>query len=299
MGGRSALFGLALAVIWGACEKPEPRPERLEVASAHRACEEGDLCGVVETSCLSKGCECGVAVEESHLIDYQRKLAECRGDQELEVCEQACETPFAKCFNGACVMTNEPQEVYAHGRSMRGVCERTLGTYVGCPQCSPSARCPSCVPCDCPSSHRWTKKGCRAVVKTEARDILVEATPTQLTRSDWVKIRVKNNAKRKIWLKTVCGTPLHRARKKEDAWERGYEPFHELKCRVGAVQLNPGERRGFVVRHFGKFRSPEGDGVSPGTYRFELTYTDYGRRFVYRDVVYSSEFDVLARISRR
>jgi hypothetical protein len=155
------------------------------------------------------------------------------------------------------------------------------------------------MPCECPSSHRWTKKGCRPVVKTEARDIRVETRPSMVTMSDKVKTRVHNNSKRTIWLRTVCRTPFHRARKKEDAWEKRYEPFHDVKCRVGAVEITPGSSRPFVVDNIGEFREPSGEEATPGTYRFEVTYTDGSKSFRHNAIVYSAEFDLVAKLSRR
>ena len=80
MGRRGLLCLMAMVgVSLGGCEEAEPRPAQIEVASAHRSCEADDACGVVETSCQSRGCECGVAVNQAHLLDYQKQLAECRG----------------------------------------------------------------------------------------------------------------------------------------------------------------------------------------------------------------------------
>jgi hypothetical protein len=294
MGKRGLLCWITIVGVWlGGCEEPEPRLERIEVSSAHRACEEGDACGVVETSCTSQGCKCGIAVNEVHLLDYQKQLAECRGQGELAICDFECKTPFGKCFKGACVLTNEPPELFRGGRSVQALCESSRGTYVGCPECPPSERCKSCMPCECPSSHRWTKKGCRAVVQTEARDIQVETRPSALTLSDKVKTRVHNNSKRTIWLKTVCGTPFYRARKKED------ESFHEVKCRMGSVEIAPGASRPFVIANWARFREPSGTTVTPGTYRFELTYTDGNESFRYSSVVYSAQFDLVAKVSSR
>ncbi len=300
MGARSLLCWFAIVgVSLAGCEEAEPRPERIEVASAHRSCEEGEACGVVETSCRSRGCECGVAVNEAQLLDYQKQLAECRGQNELAICDFHCETPFAKCFKGACVLTNEPPELFRGGRSVQAACESSRGTYVGCPQCPPNVRCKSCVPCECPSSHRWTKKGCLAVVQTEARDIEVELRPSVVTTADKVKTRVHNNSKRTIWLKTVCGTPFYRARKKEDAWEKGYEPFHEVECRMGSVEISPGASRPFVIGNLTKLREPSGETATPGTYRFEVTYTDGNKSFRHSASVYSAEFDLVSKRSRK
>lgn len=294
---RSVLLLAAMCAV--GCEEEPPVTERIEVSAAHRACEDGDSCGVVETSCTSQGCECGVAVNTSHLLDYQKKLAECRGQAEVAVCDFQCETPFAKCFKGACVLTSEPQELFRRGRSVQALCERTRGTYVGCPQCPPNERCKSCAPCECPTTDRWTRNGCRSVVRTEARDIRIETRPPRLTLADKVKTRVHNDSRNRIWLKTVCGTPFHRARKKEDAWEVGYEPFHAVKCRLGAVALDPGESRPFVVANLDRFAAPSGESIDPGTYRFEVTYTDQNKSFEHSGAVYSAEFDLVAEVSSR
>lgn len=300
MGGRQLRGVLILAATLAAgCEDKAPSIERIEVAAAHRACEDGDACGVVETSCRSQGCECGVAVNASYLLEYQKKLAECRGQTDVAVCEFRCDTPFGKCFKGACVLTSEPQELFRRGRSVQALCERTRGTYLGCPQCPPKERCPSCVPCECPTTDRWTRNGCRGVVKTEARDIRIEARPARVTLNDKVKTRVHNDSKKRIWLKTVCGTPFYRARKKEDAWEVTYEPFHEKKCRLGDVELDPGESRPFVIANFDGFATPSGEAVGPGTYRFEVTYTDGNPDFTHHGVVYSVELDLIAEVSSR
>jgi len=300
MGARSLLCWIAMVgVSLAGCEEAEPRPERVEIASAHRSCEEGDTCGVVETSCQSQGCECGVAVNEAHLLDYQRQLAECRGQNELATCDFQCETSFAKCFKGACVLTDEPPEIFRGGRNVQALCESSRGTYAGCPECAPNERCKSCMPCECPSSHRWTKKGCRRVVKTEARDIQIETRPSVVGSSDKIKTRVRNNSKRAIWLKSVCGTPFYRTRKKEDAWEKAYEPFHAVKCRMGSVEISPGSSRPFVVGNFNDFTEPSGEPATPGTYRFEVTYTDGTKSFRHNALVYSAEFDLAAKVSRR
>jgi hypothetical protein len=289
----------AAVVVSAACEKAEPPLEAIEVASAHRACEEGELCGVVETSCTSEGCGCGVAINEAHLLDYQKAVAECRGPRELASCESECETPFAKCFKGACVLTDEPPEIFRRGRSVEKVCERTRGSYVGCPECPPNARCKSCVPCECPSTHRWTKKGCSAVVRTEARDIRVETRPSRATTGDRIKARVHNEARRTIWLESQCGTPFHRARKKQDAWEKGYEPFRGKECKSGAVEIKPGDSRPFVISNLSEFQDPSGEAVSPGTYRFELSYTDGTKSFKHHGTVYSASFDLVTEVSAR
>ncbi len=281
------------------CKEPEPAKERVEVAPAHRACEEDQACGVVETSCQSQGCECGVAINEAYLLDYQKELAECRGQAELATCDFECKKPFGRCFKGACVLTSEPQELFRRGRSVQAVCEKTRGTYVGCPECPPNTRCKSCLPCDCPSSHRWTRQGCQAVVKTEARDIRIETRPARVTLNDKIKTRVHNNARRTIWLQSVCGTPFYRARKKEDAWEKSYEPFRPKKCRRGAIEIEPGESRPFVINNLDDFAAPSSGALSPGTYRFEVTYTDGSKSFEHSAVVYSAEFDLIAKVSSR
>lgn len=300
MGGRRFLcLAAAIGIMLLGCKEAEPRRERIEVTSAHRSCEDGDACGVVETSCTSEGCECGVAVNEAHLLDYQQQLAECRGQEELASCDFNCETPFGKCYKGACVLTSEPSKLFRRGRSVKALCERSRGTYLGCPDCPPNARCKSCLPCECPSSHRWTSKGCQAVVQTEARDIRIETRPRAVAFGDKVKTRVHNESKRKIWLKTICGTPFYRARKKEDAWEKGYEPFHEKKCRVGSVEIAPGSNRPFVVGNLNDFKEPAGQTATPGTYRFELTYTDGSKSFRHNAVVYSTQFDLVSKLSQR
>jgi len=300
MGGwRRACWIAAVAIALSGCDEPEARLERLQIAPEDRSCKEGKTCGVVETSCVSKGCKCGVAVNEASLIHYQRKLAECRGQEKLGVCDFACETPFGKCFKGACVLTSEPPELFRRGQSVQALCEASRGTYVGCPECAPSERCESCLPCECPSSHRWTKKGCRAVVQTEAREIRVEVRPASLSFEDKLKIRIHNDSKRTIWLKTICGTPFYRARKKEDAWEKGYGPFHAAKCRAGSLELRPGASRPFVVTNLAKLENPSGESASAGTYRFELTYTDGNESFRYSAPVYSAEFDVVANRPRK
>lgn len=299
MGWRSLLCAVGIFGVAVGCHKAEAPPERIEVAAAHRSCEEGDACGVVETSCTSQGCECGVAVNEAYLLEYQKQLAECRGQRSLGTCDFQCATPFGKCFKGACVLTDEPPELFRRGRSVQALCEGSRGTYVGCPQCPPNERCKSCAPCECPASHRWTTKGCRAVVQTEAREIRVEARPPRFTLDDKIKARVANESKRKIRLRTACGTPFYRMRKKEDGWETQYEPFHEKECRLGAVEIAPGSTRHFVIGNVDEFQGPSGAMLMPGTYRFELTYTDGNDSFRYHAIVYSAELDLVPKLSRR
>jgi hypothetical protein len=300
MGGRGTICGIFLAslAVFGCQEEPK-RSESIEIRAADRSCEEGERCGVVETSCTSMGCGCGVAVRESRLLHYQRKLAECRGQESLAVCDSNCETPFGKCFEGACVLTSEPPEMFRRGRSVQRACERTRGEYVGCPDCSPNERCRSCKPCVCPSTHRWTAKGCRRVVRAEARNIPIETRPSRVRLSDAVKTRVSNDTRRTIWLKTRCGTPFFRARKKEDAWETRYELSVERDCKEGAIELDPGDKRPFVVRSLPKLRAPDGGSPTPGTYRFEVTYTDNPKSFRHHGIVYSGEVDLVHEVSQR
>lgn len=290
------------SVVWTSslgCKEPEPQQRYVEVASAHRACAEDEACAIVETSCVSQGCECGVAVNLEHLVEYQQKLAECRGQAELETCELDCKTPFAKCFEGVCVLTDQPRELFKRGRSVRETCEQSRGRYVGCPDCPPAQRCRSCVPCECPSTHRWSRGGCRRVVKTEARDIAVEVRPPRLPMARPLKARVRNESERTIWLKTLCGTPFYRARRKEDHWETNYELVPTRRCRKGSIEIRPGKDRPFVVKTLAKLSDPTGKLTEPGTYRYELTYTDRGKRFDHYDTVYSDEFDALSKRSRR
>lgn len=300
MGRRGLLCSMVLfGVSLGGCEEAEPRPERIEVASAHRSCEADEACGVVETSCVSRGCECGVAVNQADLLYYQQQLAECRGQNELATCDSQCKTRFGKCFKGACVLTEEPPELFRRGRSVQTLCESSRGTYRGCPDCPPGAHCPSCSPCECPSTHRWTKKGCVGVVKTEARDIQIETRPSVVSESEHVKMRVHNNSRRSIWLQTTCGTPFYRARKKEDGWEKGYGPFRTTKCRMSAIEIAPGANRPFVVANLKQFTESSGDPATSGTYRFEVTYTDQGKSFRHHATVYSAEFDLATKVSSR
>lgn len=300
MGGRSLLCAIGLlGVSVAGCKEAETPRERIEVAAAHRSCEKGDACGVVETSCTSQGCECGVAVNEAYLLDYQKELAECRGQAALAVCDFRCPTPFGKCFKGACVLTSEPPELFRKGRSVQALCERSRGTYTGCPKCPPNAQCESCVPCQCPSSHRWTGKSCRAMVKTEAREIRVEVRPARLTFDDDVKARVTNDSKRAIWLKTVCKTPFYRVRKKEDEWEKQYDAFRGEDCPEGSIELASGSSRHFVIDNLDELQDSSGATLLPGTYRFELTYTDGNDSFRYDATVYSAELELVQALSRR
>jgi hypothetical protein len=112
-----------------------------------------------------------------------------------------------------------------------------------------------------------------------------------------VKTRVHNDSKRKIWLKTRCGTPFYRARKKEDEWEKGYEPFHAIKCREDSIAVAPGASRPFVIGNLGEFKEPSGELATPGTYRFEVTYTDGKADFRHYGVVYSAEFELVENTS--
>lgn len=299
MGGREFLCWIVIVGVSAGCEEAEPRQERIEVAAAHRACVDEDACGVVETSCFSQGCECGVAVNEKHLLEYQQQLAECRGQNEIATCDFRCETPFAKCFKGACVLTDEPVELFKRGRSLRESCESTGGRYVGCPECPPNARCKSCVPCECRSTHRWTKKGCHKVVRTEPRDVMVEVRPPTIAMTQSLKARIRNESKRTIWLKTLCGTPFYRGRKKQDQWETAYQLVPKRECKTSAVEIPAGKDRLFVVKTLSKLSAPSGELAEPGTYRFELTYTDGSESFRYYDTVYSAEFDAVSNRSRK
>lgn len=290
---------LASMVAATGCEEPLPPQEQIEIAPADRSCHEGEACGVVETSCTSIGCDCGVAVNESRLLHYQKTLAECRGQGDLASCDFSCETPFGKCFQGACVLTDEPPKLFRRGRSVQKLCESSRGDYVGCPECPPNTRCKSCVPCACPSTHRWTSKGCRRAVQAEARDIPIEIRPSRLTLADKVKLRVHNDTRGTLWLRARCGTPFYKLRRKEDGWERGYEAFQDDECRERALEIKPGTSRPFVVSHLTKFQGPDGGSLDPGTYRFELNFTDGNKSFRHHGIVYSGQFALTAKLSSR
>jgi hypothetical protein len=68
---------------------------------------------------------------------------------------------------------------------------------------------------------------------------------------------------------------------------------------VGAVQIAPGSSRPFVVGNLENFSEPSGELTTPGTYRFEVTYTDGSKSFRHHAAVYSEEFDLVPRLSRR
>ncbi|MEM9731254.1 MAG: hypothetical protein AAF997_21950 [Myxococcota bacterium] len=282
-----------------ACENEAPRRQHIEIAPADRSCTEGETCAVVETSCVSIGCGCGVAVNEKRLLDYQRELAECRGAEPVTTCEGGCKTPFAKCFNGACVLTDEPPILVRRGQDVSRLCERTGGRYVGCPDCPPSERCKSCRPCECPSSDKWTRKGCRRMVKVEPRDILVEVRPKRTSLSRPLKVRVHNESRRPIWLKSVCGTPFYQARREEDQWEVRYQLVPDGRCKNGRVEIGPGKKRPFVVKSLDKLAAPNGSLINGGTLRYELTYSDDPESFAHFDEVYSAEFEAESKRSRK
>jgi hypothetical protein len=136
-------------------------------------------------------------------------------------------------------------------------------------------------------------------VRAEARDIPIETRPSRVRLGDAIKTRVTNGTRRTIWLKTRCGTPFYRARKKEDAWETHYELFREKECREGAIKLDPGDVRPFVVARLSKLESPDGDRLTAGTYRFEVTYTDASKSFRHHGVVYSSEIELVQAVTQR
>jgi hypothetical protein len=68
---------------------------------------------------------------------------------------------------------------------------------------------------------------------------------------------------------------------------------------VGAVEIAPGSSRPFVIANLQKFTAPSGEPTTPGTYRFEVTYTDGSKSFRHNALVYSAEFDVVEKVSRR
>jgi hypothetical protein len=136
------------------------------------------------------------------------------------------------------------------------------------------------------------------VIQTEARDIRVEARPPRLTFDDEIKARVVNEAKRKIWLQTKCGTPFYRVRKKEDEWETQYQAMRDHKCTSGSVEIPPGSSRHFEIDNLDEFEDPSGASLLPGTYRFELTYSDKKGSFRYHGTVYSVELELVSKISQ-
>ena len=136
-------------------------------------------------------------------------------------------------------------------------------------------------------------------MQVEARDIPIDIRPPRVKLSDTLKTRVSNDSRRTIRLKTRCGTPFYRARKKEDAWETRYDLSLDKECREGSIELRPDERRPFVVRSLAKLEGPDGGRPSPGTYRFEVTYADSERGFQRHGLVYSGEVELVHEVSRR
>ena len=86
---------------------------------------------------------------------------------------------------------------------------------------------------------------------------------------------------------------------------------HEVRqCAVHLVEHRPscpgeflltfaGSNRPFVVGNMSDFKEPSGQPASPGRYRFELTYTDGSKSFRYNAAVYSTEFDLVSKLSQR
>jgi hypothetical protein len=68
---------------------------------------------------------------------------------------------------------------------------------------------------------------------------------------------------------------------------------------MGSVEIAPGASRPFVITNWARFREPSGTTVTPGTYRFELTYTDGDESFRHSSVVYSAQFELVAKLSSR
>jgi len=299
MGKRGFVFWATALCLAGACEEAEPRVEYIEIAAEDRACAPDEACGIVETSCTSSGCECGVAVNEKHLLRYQQMLAQCRGQGPLDHCETACDTPFAKCFEGVCVLSDQPTDLVRRGKSIRELCDDSGGTFVGCPECPPNTRCKACTPCTCPSTHRWSKRGCRKVIKTEPLDVRVEVRPPKVPLNRPLKARVHNDSRRTIWLKTFCGTPFFQARTESDQWETRYRLVPKRRCKAGAIKIARGKSRPFVVKTLDRLSDETGRLTEPGRFRFELIYTDASDDFRYFDAVYSDPFEAVSKRSRR
>jgi hypothetical protein len=53
-----------------------------------------------------------------------------------------------------------------------------------------------------------------------------------------------------------------------------------------------------VVGSLNGLRSPSGEPPEPGTYRFEVTYTDGDKTFRYSAAVYSAELDLAPKLTR-
>lgn len=291
---RTVFAGLlTTALALAACAKEEePPPTKIKVEPADRSCEESEQCVAVETSCVASGCECGIAVNQAHAAKYKEMLAACREGKDLETCDFQCETPFTKCFRGACVLTKEPQEVFRRGKGLSDLCASTGGEFTGCPECPPGKVCKACVPCDCPPRHRWyARSGCRIVVKTESDEIQVRARPAKARPKSKMTVVVKNNAKRAIRLVTTCKTPLSNVRQKEDGWEVSWSGYYDRKCRRSTIRLKPGKSRRFATRNLRRFKSPSGEPLGAGTYRFELHYTEDKISRRHSGIVYSNEFE--------
>jgi hypothetical protein len=65
------------------------------------------------------------------------------------------------------------------------------------------------------------------------------------------------------------------------------------------VEIAPRSSRPFVVANLNEFSEPSGEPTTPGTYRFEVTFTDGNKSFRHHATVYSGEFDLVAKLSRR
>ena len=76
----------------------------IEILSEDQLCFIDKDCIIVSTKCSS--CECGVPINKNNEFKYKEKFIEICKNYHGGVCDYCCPTPYIKCINNECTLTN-------------------------------------------------------------------------------------------------------------------------------------------------------------------------------------------------
>ena len=77
----------------------------LIVDPADRVCQTDDDCAIVSTRCSN--CECGVPVNKEYMGKYENAWRQLCHDYHGGVCEYNCPTPYARCVERQCLLSEK------------------------------------------------------------------------------------------------------------------------------------------------------------------------------------------------
>ena len=91
----------------GCAQGDSEEASKLQVDGQDQACHDDSDCVVVSTVCST--CECGVPVNRTQAEKYEKQYQELCRDYHGGVCEYCCSTPFVRCLEERCALTNQDE----------------------------------------------------------------------------------------------------------------------------------------------------------------------------------------------